>query len=151
MRQFGIAVMTGLFGMVVAMLVIWLIVGVLGATSFDSRMLYIPMALSPMGVGVGAILSRRLAGGVDVHPVNGARRIAFAVLGGAFTAVTFYVCYGLIAAFWSKQDFWALLLDPASLLRFRTGGVTENPPVIFFAGLGSFAGAWATDWLIKQT
>jgi len=61
------------------------------------------------------------------------------------TALTWYVCYVMLAALWNNQDFWALTLSS----RHRSG-VATGAPALLYVLLGLLAGAWVTDSAIKK-
>ena len=69
------------------------------------------------------------------------------------TALTWYVCYVMLAALWNNQDFWALLLDPSAIPTLSSrhrSGVATSAPALLYVVLGLLAGAWVTDSAIKK-
>lgn len=152
MRQLGIAIATGIVGMVVAGLLVRFIA--IGTTSISDNWLTAAAVLPVIGVVLGTVLSHRLSGGADPWPVTRlARRIPFAVLGGVLGALTWYVCYVMLAALWNDQSFWALFLDPSSVptLSSRSHGTASSAPALMYIVIGLVGGAWCTDTAIKKT
>jgi len=69
------------------------------------------------------------------------------------TALTWYVCYVMLAALWNNQDFWALLSNPSAIPTLsskRHGGTNTSAPVLMYVVIGLVAGAWVTDYAIKK-
>lgn len=152
MRQLGIAASLGVVGMVLAAILVQFVAA--GATSISDNWLVAGAVLPVFGVVLGAVLSHRLSGGADPWPITErARRIPFAVLGGVLGALTWYVCYVMLAALWNHQDFWALLWDPSAIPTLssrRHGGTANSAPVLLYVAIGLLAGAWVTDSAIKK-
>jgi hypothetical protein len=152
MRQLGIAAALGIVGMVLAALLVQVVAA--GTTSISDSWLVAGAVLPVFGVVLGAVLSHRLSGGADPWPITeGSRRIPFAILGGVLGALTWYVCYVMLAALWNHQDFWALLSDPSSIPTLssrRRSGVATSASVLMYVGIGLVAGAWVTDYAIKK-
>jgi hypothetical protein len=152
MRQLGIAAALGVVGMVLAAILVNFVAA--GTASISDNWLVAGAVLPVFGVVLGAVLSHRLSGGADPWPITErARRIPFAVLGGVLGALTWYVCYVMLAALWNNQDFWALLSDPSAIPTFsskRRGGTASSAPVLMYVAIGLLAGAWVTDYAIKR-
>lgn len=152
MRQLGIAAALGVVGMVLATLLVQFVAA--GTTSISDNWLAAGAVLPVFGVVLGAVLSHRLSGGADPWPITErARRIPFAVLGGVLGALTWYVCYVMLAALWNNQDFWALLSDPSAIPALsskRRGGAATGAPILMYVAIGLLAGAWVTDYAIKK-
>jgi hypothetical protein len=152
MRQLGIAGAFGIIGVIAAGLLVRFIAA--GTTSISDGWLVAGAVLPVFGVVFGAFMSHRVSGGEDPWPITErGRRIPFAVLGGLLGALTWYVCYALLSALWSNQDFWALLTDPSQLSTLssqRRGGTATNTSVLMYVGIGLIAGAWVTDSAIKR-
>src|SRR5204863_6353762 len=152
MRQLGIAAVLGVVGMLLAALLVRFVAA--GTTSIADSWLTAGAVLPVLGVVLGAVLSHRLSGGADPWPITKlADRIPFAVLGGVLGALTWYVCYVMLAAMWNTQDFWALLLDPSAIPTLssrRRSGIATSAPALMYVGIGLIAGAWVTDYAIKK-
>ena len=91
--------------------------------------------------------------GVAVDPVLLVGCMMAVFLGGVLGALTWYVCYVMLAALWNNQDFWALALDPSAIPALssrRRSGVATSAPVLMYVGIGLLAGAWVTDYAIKK-
>ena len=142
----------GVVGMVLAALLVQFVAR--GTTSISDNWLSAGAVLPVIGVVLGAVLSHRLSGGSDPWPISErARRIPFAVLGGVLGALTWYVCYVMLAALWNNQDFWALLSNPSAIPTLsskRHGGTNTSAPVLMYVVIGLVAGAWVTDYAIKK-
>jgi hypothetical protein len=152
MRQFVIAAVLGIAGMVLAGLLVRVVAA--GTTSISDHWLVAGAVLPIFGIVLGAVLSHRLSGGADPWPIaERNRRIPFAVLGGVLGALTWYVCYVMLAALWNNREFWALLLDPSTIptLSSRRGsGAATSAPALMYVGIGLVVGAWATDSALKK-
>jgi hypothetical protein len=152
MRQLGIAAALGVVGLLLAALLVRIVAA--GTTSISDHWLVAGAVLPVFGVVIGAVLSHRLSGGADPWPITeGSRRIPFAVFGGVLGALTWYVCYVMLAALWNNQDFWALALDPSAIPALssrRRSGVATSAPVLMYVGIGLLAGALVTDYAIKK-
>ena len=152
MRQLGISTILGIVGMVLAGLLVRVIAA--GTTSISDNWLVAGAVLPVFGVVLGAVLSHRISGGSDPWPITErSHRIPFAIVGGVLGALTWYVCYVMLAALWNDRDFWTLLLDPSaipSLSSRKSGGVATSAPIIMYVVLGLIAGTWVTDSAIKR-
>src|SRR5829696_7311287 len=97
MRQLGIAAALGVVGSVLAALLVRIVAA--GTTSISDSWLVAGAVLPVFGVVLGAVLSHRFSGGADPWPITeGSRRVPFALLGGVLGALTWYVCYVMLAA-----------------------------------------------------
>ena len=152
MRQLGIAAALGVVGMILAAILVKFVAA--GTVSISDHWLVAGAVLPVFGVVLGAVLSHRLSGGADPWPITErAHRIPFAVLGGVLGALTWYVCYVLLAALWNNLDFWALLSDPSAIPTLssrRRGSTGTSAPVLMYVVIGLLAGAWVTDTAIKK-
>ncbi len=146
MRQFCLAAILGIVGMILAGILVRVVVA--GSASIGDSWLLAGAVLPVFGVVAGAVLSHRLSAGRDPWPIAGRRRrIPFALLGGILGAATWYLCYVTLAAQWNGMEFWSLLLDPAAVpaLSSQRNGTQADTSVWMYMWIGLVAGAWVTD------
>ena len=145
MRQFGLAAILGIVGMILAGVLVRLVAA--GTTSISDSWLLAGAVLPVFGVVVGAVLAHRVSAGRDPWPIaSRRRRIPFAVLGGILGAATWYVCYVSLAAQWNGLGFWSLLTDPTAIptLSSTRNGSQTDASVWMYIAIGLVAGAWVT-------
>lgn len=151
MRQFCLAAILGIVGMILAGVLVRLVAA--GTTSISDSWLLAGAVLPVFGVVAGAVLGHRLSGGADPWPIAGrGRRIPFALLGGVLGAATWYLCYVTLAAQWNGKEFWSLLLDPSAVpaLSSQRNGTQSDASVWMYMFVGLVAGAWVTDSAVKK-